>query len=691
MSSDYSYDEEGQFFPFFILTLTSLVTLPLTWSLLTPSKDAGAASHRGKAASAYETKHGDADVQSQRTAQRRKLRKVKRAIFVIAGWAVMGLMVYLIMVTKRVSPKIWNPYDILGISDSSNEKEIKSKYRKLSLKFHPDKLKPDASKNETIESLNARYVEITKAYQALTDEEIRNNYIQYGHPDGKQSFSIGIALPKFIVTDGNGKYVVLLYALLLGVLLPYLVGSWWYGSQRVSKEGVLMESANNLFREYKEDLDESGTITALSTAKEYRNLLGADKTDKDLASIESKIVGLIPAKEKAKLEELDDSVRRKALSLLWAYLGRVDLGSSALNRTKIQVGPIAQSLIKSFTAISLAYGNTAPIVGSFLANQHIIQAIIPKSSPLLQLPFFTPEIIKAVDGDSKVHATVQQFMELPDSQRRHLVVGKGLLTEEQYATAMAVAREMPYLRVAKAFFKVPGERFITPSSLVSFVVKGRIIPPGSEKIPEINSLDLEDIDPAEDDLEAITGRKKKVKGADGKWSVVEDRKVNPNLATAPYFARDHTPKWYVFLTDAKSGKIAVPPFPFSQFDEPIFNEEGKPTFNMQTFKAQFAAPPQPGHYTFAMHLICDSYVGLDTKMEVTLVVEDASKAVDMVAEDEISEPEEDSLAGQMSALRGGPVSSGKKKADSDSDDESGTDDEEEDDTSDTNTDTEDES
>ncbi|CAI4217953.1 unnamed protein product [Parascedosporium putredinis] len=533
---------------------------------------------------------------------------------------------------------------------SLSEKEIKSKYKKLSLKFHPDKLKPDASKNETIESLSARYVEITKAYQALTDEEIRNNYIQYGHPDGKQSFSIGIALPKFIVTDGNGKYVVLLYALLLGVLLPYLVGSWWYGTQRVSKEGILMESANNLFREYKEDLDDSGIVTALSTAKEYKKLLGTDKTDKDLASIESKIADLIP-QEKAKLEELDDSVRRKALALLWAYLGRVDLGSSALNRAKIQVGPIAQSLIKSFTTISRLRQH-GPDHGF--------------------LPFITPEIIKAVDGDSKVHVTVQQFMDLSDSQRRQLVVGKDLLTEEQYAT-------------------VPGERFITPSSLVSFVVKGRIIPPGSEKIPQVNSLDLEDVDPAEDDLEAITGRKKKVKGADGKWTAVEEKKVNPTLATAPYFARDHSPNWHVFLTDAKSGKIAVPPFLFSQFDEPIFDASGKPTFNMQTFKAQFAAPPQPGHYTFAMQLICDSYVGLDTKMEVTLVVEDASKAVDMVAEDEISEPEEDSLAGQMSALRGDPVASGKVKRAEDSDDESGTDDEEEDDTSDTNTDTEDES
>ena len=62
--------------------------------------------------------------------------------------------------------------------------------------------------------LNDYFVELTKAYKALTDEDIGNDYIQYGHPDGKQSFSIGIALPKFIVTGGNGKYVILVYAIL---------------------------------------------------------------------------------------------------------------------------------------------------------------------------------------------------------------------------------------------------------------------------------------------------------------------------------------------------------------------------------------------------------------------------------------------------------------------------------------------
>ena len=57
------------------------------------------------------------------------------------------------------------------------------------------------------------------------------------------------------------------------------------------------------------------------------------------------------------------------------------------------------------------------------------------------------------------------------------------------------------------------------------------------------------------------------------------------------------------------------------------------------------------------------------------------------AEDEISEPEEDSLAGQMAAMRGGPVKKRQAESDDDEDDDSDTDgDEEADDSSDSDSD-----
>ncbi len=183
-------------------------------------------------------------------------------------------------------------------------------------------------------------MELSKAYKALTDEDVRNNYIQYGHPDGKQSFSIGIALPKFIVTDGNGKYVLLVYGLLLGVLLPYIVGKWWYGTQRETKEKVLIASAGKLFMEWSDDINEGGITTALSVGEEYKEILKGDKAEYGLGKVENKVLAEgengttaagLSLKDRQKLENMDGGLRRKVLALLWAYLGRIELDDTTLN------------------------------------------------------------------------------------------------------------------------------------------------------------------------------------------------------------------------------------------------------------------------------------------------------------------------------------------------------------------------
>ena len=201
----------------------------------------------------------------------------------------------------------------------------------------------DPSKNITIESINDHWVEITKAFKALTDEDIRNNYLQYGHPDGKQSFSIGIALPKWIVTEGHGKYVLLMYALMLGVLLPYFVGKWWYGTQRVTRDKVLVASAGNLFREYDNDLGDGGVVGVLSSGEEFNEALKGNKVDHGTSKLEqrilangrdSPIIASLSEKDRRKLGDLDEGARRKALALLWAYLGRVDLDDQVLNDGK---------------------------------------------------------------------------------------------------------------------------------------------------------------------------------------------------------------------------------------------------------------------------------------------------------------------------------------------------------------------
>jgi DnaJ-class molecular chaperone len=64
-------------------------------------------------------------------------------------------------------------YEILGVSKSAAQDEIKRAYRKLALQYHPDR-------NKTPEG-EAKFKEVTKAYEVLGNEEKRKTYDQYGH------------------------------------------------------------------------------------------------------------------------------------------------------------------------------------------------------------------------------------------------------------------------------------------------------------------------------------------------------------------------------------------------------------------------------------------------------------------------------------------------------------------------------
>ncbi len=63
-------------------------------------------------------------------------------------------------------------YQILGVTKSASAEEIKKAYRKLALQFHPDK-------NKTKEA-DAKFKEVTKAYEVLSDSQKRQTYDQFG-------------------------------------------------------------------------------------------------------------------------------------------------------------------------------------------------------------------------------------------------------------------------------------------------------------------------------------------------------------------------------------------------------------------------------------------------------------------------------------------------------------------------------
>lgn len=113
MSTEYNYDDQGQFFPFFVLTISALITLPLTYNLLQPSDELESTAPRIR--TSFKPDHADL-IQGQMKKQRRRERKLKRFVTMVLGYCLMAWMAYLIVVTQRTIPKIWDPYDILGVS-----------------------------------------------------------------------------------------------------------------------------------------------------------------------------------------------------------------------------------------------------------------------------------------------------------------------------------------------------------------------------------------------------------------------------------------------------------------------------------------------------------------------------------------------------------------------------------------------
>ena len=72
-------------------------------------------------------------------------------------------------------------YEVLGIGRTATDEEIKKNYRKLAMKFHPDK---NAGNKEAEE----KFKEISEAYEVLSDVDKRHKYDRFGHEGMKSSF-----------------------------------------------------------------------------------------------------------------------------------------------------------------------------------------------------------------------------------------------------------------------------------------------------------------------------------------------------------------------------------------------------------------------------------------------------------------------------------------------------------------------
>lgn len=75
-------------------------------------------------------------------------------------------------------------YKVLGVDKSATDDQIKSAYRKLAMKYHPDKF--STASEEEKKKAEEQFKEINQAYSVLSDKQKRANYDQFGTEEGFQ-------------------------------------------------------------------------------------------------------------------------------------------------------------------------------------------------------------------------------------------------------------------------------------------------------------------------------------------------------------------------------------------------------------------------------------------------------------------------------------------------------------------------
>ncbi|KAG2130456.1 translocation protein sec63 [Suillus bovinus] len=644
--ANYHYDEAGNMAAYFVISVLVIILLPATFSSL-----ASVSSKRPELDSGCQCTpciQRRTEVRRHRRGSLLRPKFTRNALLITAGWAAVAFLSFK-AANAEIENKVYNPFEILEISTGATEKEIKSRFKELSRIYHPDKVK--ATINVTIEDIANRFVEITKAYKSLTDETIRRNWELFGHPDGRQEVSMGIALPKWVIEGKNNIWVLGVYGILFGGALPTLVGRWWFGNRQKTKDGINAKTAAAFFKALTDSSDMKEVIGALGQAYRWETTWAG--TAVGLEELEKQV----DEKMGGQWREVQDLVapggkcegtEQRALVLLYAHFLRLKISNDALKHEQAKLLLQAPMLLNALLGISAARSWLIPTLMVMRLHAYVTQALLPGKpvAPQAQLPGF--------DGDADV------------SEGKDLALFISRLEDEgdiRKTEARKAVEGWSRLDVVDVSFKVIGERLITPSSIVFLLVKLRLRQPlQSDALSSVSEKSAKTI--RED-------REKDDKFLNSRQGAEDIEGVTPVWAHAPHWPGLRKPGWWLVLADDKSNRIVVPPMKISDVPASCPGKER----DYRSYKLQFQAPPNVGLFTWKVYLISDTLVGEELCQDISLKIDDISalNAEEQTAEDEISDPEEDSLAGQMAAMRGGAVK--RTAAPEESEEESSTDEE----------------
>lgn len=207
-----------------------------------------------------------------------KKKKEQTGFFFIFKIIVLTIVLYLLylsydkIIQSEGQMKGFNPFEILEIDENADDKTIKRAFRRLSVVYHPDKnSNPDAK---------AKFIKITKAFEALTDPVAKENFKKYGNPDGAGNMRIGIALPPFVYDKKNHMPILVLFLIFIVFVLPIGFYYWYVTENSVDENGLRPENK----RIYYELLNENTLLRhvpfIIGSSYEFSNIkIASDEID----------------------------------------------------------------------------------------------------------------------------------------------------------------------------------------------------------------------------------------------------------------------------------------------------------------------------------------------------------------------------------------------------------------------------
>ncbi|KAF5800080.1 putative translocation protein Sec63 [Helianthus annuus] len=535
-------------------------------------------------------------------------------------WIVMGVLVYYIKSINR-DIQVFEPFSILGLQPGATDSEIKKAYRRLSVQYHPDKNPdPDAHKY-FVES-------IAKAYQALTDPISRENFEKYGHPDGRQGFQMGIALPQFLLNiEGASGGILLLWIVGVCILLPLVVAVVYLSkSSKYTGNNVMHQTLSAYYYFMKPSLAPSKVMDVLIKAAEYMEIpirrsdgeplqklfmLVRSELNLDLKNIKQ---------EQAKFWKQHPALVKTEL-LIQAHLTRetTTLTPELQNDYK-RVVELAPRLIDELMKMAViprtsqGHGWLRPAVGVVELSQCIIQAVplsarkatggsTEGNAPFFQLPHFNEAVMKKI-ARKKVKS-LQEFRDMKTEDRAELLSQIGGFSAAEIQDVESVLNMMP-----------------------SITVEVTIGTEGEEGIQEGDIVTMQ---------AWVT-----LKRANG---------LTRALPHAPYFPFHKEENWWFLLADQNSNNVWLSQ-KVSFMDEASAvtaaskaieeTMEGSGANPKETSKAvreavdkvkggsrlvmgKFQAPAE-GNYNLTCYLLCDSWLGCDKKTGVKVKVVKRTRA-----------------------------------------------------------------